>query len=106
MSAREEALRLVREGHDLHYEVAVRAPGEAASHPDLALLDGDRLYAAGLETLAAVGDVEAGASLADLIAECARATAEGRPAEAEEAWARTAARLRVTDFTPPRRAER
>ena len=94
MTARAEALRLVREGHDLHY-------AGTAADADLALLDGDRLYAAGLEKLAVSGDVEAVAALADLISDCARAAAERRPAEAEEAWKRTAMRLGVTDFTPP-----
>lgn len=93
MSAREAALRLVREGHDLHY-------GGAAPDPDLALLDGDRLYAAGLEKLAESGDLEAIRLLADLISDCARAAAEGRPEAAERAWGATARRMNVTGFTP------
>ena len=92
-AAREEALRLVREGHDLHYE------GSAAD-PDLALLDGDRMYAAGLEKLAAEGDLEAIRALADLISDCARAAAEEDPVRADEAWRATARRLGVTGFTP------
>ena len=91
-AAREEALRLVREGHDLHY-------AGAATDPDLALLDGDRLYAAGLEELAAVGDLEAIRALADLISDCARAAAEERPDAGVEAWRATARRLGVTGFT-------
>jgi hypothetical protein len=90
MSAREEALRLVREGHDLHYPEAT----------DLALLDGDRLYAAGLEALAAEGDLEAIRALADLISDCARAAAEDRPAAADQAWRATTRRMGVTGFTP------
>lgn len=93
MSARAEALRLVREGHDLHYE-------NKGTDPDLSLLDGDRLYAAGLEKLAAEGDLEAIRALADLISDCARAAAEERPGAASEAWRATAARLGVTGFTP------
>ena len=93
MSAREEALGLVREGHDLHY-------AGTADDPDLALLDGDRLYAAGLETLAAEGDLEAIRALADLISDCARAAAEERPDATAEAWRATALRLGVTGFTP------
>ncbi len=93
MTAREEALRLVREGHDLHY-------AGGGSDPDLALLDGDRLYAAGLEKLAVSGDIEAIAALADLISECARAAAEERPDAAEAAWRDAARRLGVTRFTP------
>ena len=99
MSAREEALHLVREGYDLHY-------ANTGTDPDLALLDGDRLYAAGLEKLAAVGDLEAIRELADLISECARAAAEDRPGAAATAWAATARRLCVTGFTPSQSAER
>ena len=91
-AAREEALRLVREGHDLHY-------ADPGSDPDLALLDGDRLYAAGLEELAAEGDLEAIRALADLISDCARAAAEQRPGDAAAAWRATALRLGVTRFT-------
>ncbi len=105
MSGREEALQLVREGHDLHYGL-VGGGGAAAPDPDLALLDGDRLYAAGLEKLAESGDLEAIAVLADLISACARAAAEERPAEADRAWEQAAARLGVTGFTPPQRSER
>ena len=47
--------------------------------PDLALLAGDRLYALGLARLAQLGDVEAVSELADVIALCAQARAEGRP---------------------------
>ena len=91
---RDEALELVREGHDLHY-------AGGADDPDLALLDGDRLYAAGLERLAAGGDLDAIRALADLISTCARAAAEERPEEATAAWEATADRLGVTRFTPP-----
>ena len=91
--AREQALRLVREGYELHYE----RPG---ADPDLALLDGDRLYAAGLERLAAEGDLEAIRALADLISDCARAAAEERPGAASEAWGVTQRTLGVTGFTP------
>ena len=72
---RDEALELVREGHDLHY-------ASKGSDPDLALLDGDRLYAAGLEKLAAGADLEAIRALADLISACAQAAAEERPGAA------------------------
>lgn len=92
MSAREDALALVRQGHDLHYE-------GTASDADLALLDGDRLYAAGLEKLADSGDIEAIRALADLISDCARAAAEERPDAGVEAWRATARRLGVTGFT-------
>ncbi len=88
MTAQQDALRLVREGHDLHYGTSARQAEEA----DLALLDGDRLYAEGLERLAAEGDLATIAELADLISTCARAAAEERPDEAERAWSAIARR--------------
>ena len=96
--ARTEALRLVREGHDLHYR--------ATEDADRALLDGDRLYAAGLEKLAESGDLEAIRLLADLISDCARAAAEERPEDAAAAWSATTGRLGVTGFTPSQSSER
>ena len=73
----------IREGYLQHYaEGRVVRPGD----PDLALLAGDRLYALGLERLAAIGDLAAVAELADVIALCAQAHAEGEPARAEAIW--------------------
>ena len=73
----------IREGYLQHYaEGRVVQPED----PDLALLAGDRLYALGLERLAAIGDLEAVAELADVIALCAQAHAEGDPARAEAVW--------------------
>ena len=64
----------VREGYLLHYG----QPRLLAGHdPDLALLAGDYLYALGLDRLAALGDDQAVAILANLISECARRQAEG-----------------------------
>ena len=73
----------IREGYLQHY-----ASGRVVrpEDPDLALLAGDRLYALGLERLAAIGDLEAVAELADVIALCAQAHAEGDPARAEAVW--------------------
>jgi hypothetical protein len=73
----------IREGELLHYG-APRLFG--AIEPDLALLAGDRLYALGLARLARLGDVEAVAELADVIALCAQARAEGRPRLADAVW--------------------
>jgi hypothetical protein len=73
----------IREGELLHYG-ASRLFG--AIEPDLALLAGDRLYALGLARLARLGDVEAVAELADVIALCAQARAEGRPQLADAVW--------------------
>jgi hypothetical protein len=73
----------IREGYLQHYgEGRVVRPDD----PDLALLAGDRLYALGLARLAALGDVEAVAVLADVISRSAQAHAEGEPARADEAW--------------------
>jgi hypothetical protein len=83
---RAAALEAVRAGHDLHY------PGESGPG-DHALLDGDRLYAQGLDALAAAGDLEGVRALAALITACARAHAEGRPADAAAAWREAEARF-------------
>ena len=73
----------IREGYLQHYGSGrVVKPDD----PDLALLAGDRLYALGLERLAALGDLEAVAELADVIALCAQAHAEGDPARADAVW--------------------
>jgi hypothetical protein len=60
---------------------------------DLRLLAGDALYAVGLSRLAESGDLNAVAELSDLISRSARAQAEGRAAEAEQMWDRSARRL-------------
>jgi len=73
----------IREGALLHYGTGrVLAPDD----PDLALLAGDRLYAIGLDKLAALGDVQAVAELADLISLVAQAQAEGDAARADAVW--------------------
>jgi hypothetical protein len=73
----------IREGALLHYGTGrVIAPED----PDLALLAGDRLYAIGLDRLAALGDVEAVSELADLISLVAQAQAEGDAARADSVW--------------------
>lgn len=64
----------IREGYLLHYERPRLLDG--ADH-DLALLAGDFLYALGLERLAARGDLEAVAELADLISLTAQLHARG-----------------------------
>jgi hypothetical protein len=73
----------IREGYLEHYATGrVVRPED----PDLALLAGDRLYALGLERLAALGDLDAVAELADVISLCAQAHAEGDPARAQAIW--------------------
>jgi hypothetical protein len=73
----------IREGYLQHYGSGrVVRPDD----PDLALLAGDRLYAFGLERLAAIGDLDSVAELADMIALSAQAHAEGDPTRAEAVW--------------------
>jgi hypothetical protein len=73
----------IREGYLLHYG----EPRLLRGHDDdLALLAGDYLYALGLERLAALGDAEAVAELAELIGRCAQLHAEGREDEAPALW--------------------
>jgi hypothetical protein len=73
----------IREGELLHYGTPRLFHG---IEPDLALLAGDRLYALGLARLAALGDLEAIAELADVISLCAQARAEERPELAAAVW--------------------
>jgi hypothetical protein len=77
-------IEAVREGYLMHY-------GEprlmSREDDDLALLAGDRLYALGLQRLAAAGDLDAVRALADLIALSAQAAAAGDEALADAVWA-------------------
>jgi len=73
----------VREGQRLHTGEPRLVTG---ADSDLALLAGDRLYALGLERLAAAGDLPGIAALAEVISLCAQAQAEGDRAAAEAAW--------------------
>jgi len=73
----------VREGYLLHYG----EPRLLRGHDhDLALLAGDYLYALGIERLAALGDADAVAVLAELISRCAQLHAEGREDEVPALW--------------------
>ena len=87
---RSAAAELVREGYLLHY-------GDpryyAIDDRDLALLAGDRLYAAGLAVLAEAGDAEAVGVLARLIAACAEAHATGDAPAADRIWRESLAML-------------
>ncbi len=86
-------LEAVYEGYLLHYGTSRAFTG---MDEDLRLLAGDALYALGLSRLAAAGDLEAVAELADLISSSAQAHAEGRPDDAERLWAVSAAALSNT----------
>lgn len=87
---RAAAADIVREGYLLHY-------GDARYYViddrDLALLAGDRLYAAGLALLAEAGDVEAVGVLARLIAVCAESHASGDVVAADRIWRESLAML-------------
>jgi hypothetical protein len=76
-------LEMILEGYRLHYaEPRVVRPDD----PDLALLLGDQLYALGLSRLAALGDVEAVAELADVISLVAQAHSATDPDLARAVW--------------------
>lgn len=79
------AVAAVHEGYLLHYDRATIV--DPAGDEDLALLAGDRLYALGLDRLAAIGDLAAVAELADVIARCADAHAAGAEGLAADIWA-------------------
>jgi hypothetical protein len=76
-------IEAIREGYLLHYGAGRLLRDD---DPDLVLLAGDHLYALGLARLAALGDLEAVAELADVISLGAQAHAEGRPELAEAVW--------------------
>jgi hypothetical protein len=79
------AVELIREGYMLHYggQGRLLKPGDA----DLALLAGDRMYALGLSRLAELGDLDAVADLAEVIARSAQGHVTADPELAEAAWA-------------------
>ena len=97
--SRDAAIASIREGWRLHSE-------GGADDPDLALLDGDRLYAEGLELLAAAGDLEAIEALADVISMCARSHAEERPELAHDAWANASRLAHAPTSARPGSSER
>ena len=86
----EIAVAAVDEGYRLHY---TQPRALLIDDEDLRLLAGDRLYALGLARLAAVGDMEAIAELADIISLSAQAHAGGDRALADAAWQAGAAAI-------------
>jgi hypothetical protein len=72
----------IYEGYLLHYG---RPRLFAPPDEDVALLLGDYLYAHGLVRIAATGDLDAVAALAELISACAALRAEGEPGDGA-AW--------------------
>jgi hypothetical protein len=96
----------VREGYLLHYGAPRLMSRE---DDDLALLAGDRLYALGLERLAAAGDLAAVTALSDLIALSAQAQAAGDEPLADAVWAAGCAELgwgRTSDLDAAKEAAR
>jgi hypothetical protein len=83
-------LEMILEGSLLHY-----GPGRVVQtrDHDLALLLGDQLYALGLSRLAALGDLDAVAELADLISLVATAHASGDGPLADQVWRAGAAAI-------------
>ena len=85
----ERLLDEIEQGAALHY----LTPGE---DPDLALLQGDELYARGLSRLAELGDLASTAVLADAISLLAQAHADGDAERAAEVWREHADTVRHT----------
>ena len=82
-------LETIYEGYLVHYgRSRLFAPADA----ETALLLGDYLYAHGLVRIAAAGDLDAVAALAELISTCAHLRAEEAPGDGE-AWVDAVRRL-------------
>jgi hypothetical protein len=82
-------LESIYEGYLLHYgRPRLFRPADG----DTAVLLGDYLYAHGLERVAALGEVDVVADLAELLSVCAQLRAEARPGDGA-AWAATVACL-------------
>jgi hypothetical protein len=79
----EVLLEMILEGYRLHYgQPLVVSPDD----DDLALLLGDQLYALGLARLAALGDLDAVAELADVISLAAQAHSASDHELAQAVW--------------------
>ena len=82
-------LETIYEGYLVHYgRPRLFAPVDS----DVALLLGDYLYAHGLVRIAATGDLDAVATLSELISTCAARRADGESGDGE-AWLGAVARL-------------
>jgi len=82
-----EVIAEIAMGARLHYD------NSESADPDLDLLLGDQSYASGLAKLAAIGDIEETARLADLISRVAQLHADGESAAAHELLADAERRL-------------
>jgi hypothetical protein len=76
-------VEMIREGYLLHHG---RSRLFDQDDPDLALLTGDYLYAAGLVEICRTGDLDAVRTLARLIAECAARRGDGLPGDDDALW--------------------
>jgi hypothetical protein len=76
-------VEMIREGYLLHNGRSVLF---SQDDPDLALLTGDYLYAAGLVEICATGDLRAVRTLARLIAECSARRGDAETAGDEPLW--------------------
>ena len=76
-------VEMIREGYLLHHG---RSALFGQEDPDLALLTGDYLYAAGLVEICATGDLDAVGTLARLIAECSARRGDAEPDGDEPLW--------------------
>ncbi len=83
-------VEMIYEGYLLHYG---RSRLFSQADPDLALLTGDYLYAAGLREICATGDLAAVDALAALISGCARNQGDGRGDADAALWDETVAGL-------------
>lgn len=95
-------IEAIYEGYLLHYHSprVVRAPEQ-----DLGLLAGDRLYALGLARLVRLGDIDAVAELADVIALSALAHGAGNSQLARAVWAAGARAVGWGSTAPHERAK-
>jgi len=76
-------VEMIREGYLLHNG---RSAMFSQDDPDLALLTGDYLYAAGLVEICGTGDLRAVRTLARLIAECSARRGDAEPSSDEPLW--------------------
>src|SRR5204863_6681493 len=83
-------VEMIREGYLLHHG---RSALFSQDDPDLALLIGDYLYAAGLVEICATADLQAVRTLARLIAECSARRGDAEPDGDEPLWDEAVAAL-------------
>ena len=95
-------LEMILEGYRLHYDEPLVVDTQDV---DLALLLGDQLYALGLSRLAALGDLDAVAELADVISLAAQAHAGSDRELARAVWEAGAVSVGMGLDRRPRRGQ-